>query len=253
MTKYQVEQRKKKQKKPAIKKDDKSESTTEASKKEDTPESAPEEKQDPEETNEAESKEADDEDGNDANDTEEPIAELKSATHQRQPSISVQSKLRSSSFRQSSGGPLSPSFGFSPDGDTAPDIHRKQAIRIEELEKENKRLAKEALDGEKRWKKAEEELEDLREADDDLSMKKEIKSSPDSGDMDRLVCVGNLSSDHSFTDLRYLENGDSCPTETKHPTPSPNLSRVTSWVFSFGVCYCPGRLRSRTCIQVVDY
>jgi len=75
--------------------------------------------------------------------------------------------MRSSSFRHSSGGPLSPSYGFSPEGDTAPDIHRKQALRIEELEKENKRLAKEASDGERRWKKAEEELEDLREADDE--------------------------------------------------------------------------------------
>src|SRR6266487_6155265 len=88
---------------------------------------------------------------------------LSKASHGRQPSLSVQSKIRSSSFRQSSisGGPLSPSFGFSPEGDTAPDIHRKQAIRIEELERENKRLAKEVSDGEKRWKKAEEELEDL--------------------------------------------------------------------------------------------
>lgn len=56
---------------------------------------------------------------------------------------------------------------FSPDGDTAPDIYRKQAARIEELEKENKRLAKEASDGERRWKKAENELEDIRDADGD--------------------------------------------------------------------------------------
>jgi len=92
--------------------------------------------------------------------------------HQRQPSISLQSKLRSSSFRQSSA-PISPGL-FSPaDGDTAPDIYRKQALKIDELEKENKRLAKEAADGEKRWKKAEEELEDLRDADGDSSKAKE--------------------------------------------------------------------------------
>jgi len=37
--------------------------------------------------------------------------------------------------------------------------------RIEELETENKRLAKEASDAEKRWQKAEDELADLREDD----------------------------------------------------------------------------------------
>ena len=98
---------------------------------------------------------------------EETVSELGKASHGRQPSLSLQSKMRSSSFRQSSGGPLSPSYGFAPDGDTAPDIFRKQAIKIEELEKENRRLAKETSDGEKRWKKAEEELEELREAEDD--------------------------------------------------------------------------------------
>lgn len=56
---------------------------------------------------------------------------------------------------------------FSPEGDTAPDIYRKNVARIEELEKENRRLAKESSDSEKRWQKAEGELADLREADGD--------------------------------------------------------------------------------------
>lgn len=91
-------------------------------------------------------------------------------SHQRKPSLSVQSKMRSSSFRQSLTSPLPNTPGskapsFDPEEDTAPEIYRKQAARIEELERENKRLAKEATEGEKRWKKAEEELEDLREAD----------------------------------------------------------------------------------------
>ncbi|KAI0893421.1 hypothetical protein F4806DRAFT_475687 [Annulohypoxylon nitens] len=81
--------------------------------------------------------------------------------------LSQQSKLRSSSFRQ---GTVSPTgFPLSPEGETAPDIYRKQVARIEDLEKENKRLAKEAGDAEKRWQKAEEELADLREADRDGS------------------------------------------------------------------------------------
>ncbi|KAI1462713.1 hypothetical protein F4805DRAFT_408996 [Annulohypoxylon moriforme] len=81
--------------------------------------------------------------------------------------LSQQSKLRSSSFRA---GTVSPTgFPLSPEGETAPDIYRKQVARIEDLEKENKRLAKEAGDSEKRWQKAEEELADLREADRDGS------------------------------------------------------------------------------------
>ncbi|KAI0134097.1 hypothetical protein BJ170DRAFT_608478 [Xylariales sp. AK1849] len=80
-----------------------------------------------------------------------------------------QSKLRSASFRAgsvSASGPLSPTgFPLSPEAETAADIYRKQVARIEDLEKENKRLAKEATDSEKRWQKAEEELADLRESD----------------------------------------------------------------------------------------
>ncbi|KAK6219444.1 hypothetical protein LQW54_002176 [Pestalotiopsis sp. IQ-011] len=76
---------------------------------------------------------------------------------------SQQSKLRSASFRAGSisGGPFSPSA----EAETAADIYRKQVARIEDLEKENKRLAKEAGDSEKRWQKAEEELTELKESD----------------------------------------------------------------------------------------
>ncbi|KAL3963188.1 hypothetical protein ACCO45_000192 [Purpureocillium lilacinum] len=89
------------------------------------------------------------------------------------PSLAQQSKMRSTSFRAGSGsgtGTASPA-PFSPDGDTAPDIYRKHVAKIEELEKENKRLSKEATEAEKRWKKAEEELSDLREADGESSAK----------------------------------------------------------------------------------
>ncbi|OIW28532.1 hypothetical protein CONLIGDRAFT_382117 [Coniochaeta ligniaria NRRL 30616] len=80
-------------------------------------------------------------------------------------SLAQKSKARSASFRKPSiSGPLSPGL-FSPEGETAPDIYRKHVARIEELERENKRLAKEAADIEKRWQKSEEELADLREDD----------------------------------------------------------------------------------------
>jgi hypothetical protein len=99
--------------------------------------------------------------------------------------ISQQSKLRSASFRAgsiSNPSPLSPGFPFIPEGETAADIYRKQVARIEDLEKENKRLAKEATDTEKRWQKAEEELADLREADGK-------EGSGSDGQVAKLVCI----------------------------------------------------------------
>ncbi|RYO82883.1 hypothetical protein DL764_009534 [Monosporascus ibericus] len=96
---------------------------------------------------------------------EEPAENPLSPTQTSPPSLSQQSKLRSSSFRQ---GPVSPTgFALNSEGETAPEIYRKQVARIEDLEKENKRLAKEAADAEKQWWKAEEELAELREADVD--------------------------------------------------------------------------------------
>lgn len=93
-----------------------------------------------------------------------------------------QSKLRSTSFRQ---GPLSPTLA---EGETAPEIYRKQVARIEDLEKENKRLAKEAADAEKRWQKAEEELADLREGEDDAK----------SDEVEKLVCLKPTMLDSSY-------------------------------------------------------
>jgi hypothetical protein len=178
--------KKQKAKKAGGKKEEKSESAGEAPKaEEDKPEVEPETV--PEAANEAESKALE---GSESKDAEETVAELnKSPLHGRQPSISLQSKMRSSSFR-ASGGPLSPGYAFSPDGDTAPDIYRKQAIRIEELEKENKRLAKEASDGERRYKKAEEELEDLREAYGDSAKGMDTSSGASSQEIEKLVSLG---------------------------------------------------------------
>ena len=103
--------------------------------------------------------------------------------HNRQPSLSLQSKMRSSSFRRQSlsQGPLSPGANGSkspdlsaltPDVDSVNSIYRKQAARLDELEKENRRLAKEAQDNEKRWRKTEDELEELRDASGDVAQLK---------------------------------------------------------------------------------
>lgn len=181
--------KKQKQKKAGAKKEEKQEATPEPSKPDDVPDTVTETI--PAATNG--DNDAEDPSG-DNKDQEETIPELNSELPQRQTSLSLQSKMRSSSFRQSSGGPLSPSYGFSPEGDTAPDIYRKQASRIEELERENKRLAKEASDGERRWKKAEEELEDIREADDESTGKgtKPFSSPASSGELEKLVSGKNI-------------------------------------------------------------
>lgn len=100
-------------------------------------------------------------------------------------SLAQQSKMRSMSFRAGA----SPIAGastprpFSPEGETAPDIYRKHVARIEELEKENKRLVREAADSEKRWKRAEEELSDLREAEGEGSGGNNAQK----GEIERLV------------------------------------------------------------------
>lgn len=89
------------------------------------------------------------------------------------PSLSQQSKTRSKSFRAgsiSAPGPLSPGLTI-PEGDTAPEIYRKQVARIEELEKEVKRL----VAAETRWRKMEEELADLREAEGKASGDSEVE------------------------------------------------------------------------------
>ena len=105
------------------------------------------------------------------------------AGHGRQPSLSLQSKMRSSSFRRQSSisqvpGTLNPPSAnlksptlppLTPEGDTMPDIYRKQALRLEELEKDNRRLEKEAQASESRWRRSEEELEELREAGSEIS------------------------------------------------------------------------------------
>jgi hypothetical protein len=178
--------KKQKAKKAGGKKDDKPESPSEAPKPEEEKAAAepePEPEPTPEHPNEEEPKLLE---GSEPKDTES-VPELNRPSHGRQPSLSVQSKMRSSSFR-ASGGPLSPGYpGFSPEGDTGPDIYRKQAIKIEELEKENKRLAKEAADGEKRWKKAEEELEDLREAEGESAEGKNTAYGAASQELEKLV------------------------------------------------------------------
>lgn len=79
----------------------------------------------------------------------------------RKMSISVQSKQRSESFRQGTA-PMSP-------GVEVQDLYRKQAARIEELERESKTYKDKNEEGAARLAKTEEELESLREGSSDLA------------------------------------------------------------------------------------
>ncbi|KAF4771712.1 hypothetical protein N7455_008265 [Penicillium solitum] len=112
------------------------------------------------------------------------------ASHGRQPSLSIQSKMRSSSFRKTSvsQGSVSPSPSVtnkSPaqslppltgDGDSVHEVFRKQSTKIEELEKDNKRLEKDLSDATMRWRKTEEQVEDLREASvDGVELREKLK------------------------------------------------------------------------------
>jgi len=102
------------------------------------------------------------------------------ASHGRKPSVAVESRQRSESFYRSgaAGGPLSPGAGVTSE------VYREQALRIEELERENKRLAGEVEESQNKWKKGEEELEELREGRGDVALAVEKGK-----EADKLVCL----------------------------------------------------------------
>ena len=83
-----------------------------------------------------------------------------------------QSKQRSESFRQRSSSILSPAAEGGPQAEVQ-ELYRKQAGKIEELEKENKSLKEQQDERDARLAKAEEELETLREGSSDMA---ELKS-----------------------------------------------------------------------------
>lgn len=112
------------------------------------------------------------------------------ASHGRQPSLSIQSKMRSSSFRKTSvsQGSVSPSPSsalksppqslppLTGDGDSVHEVFQKQSTRISELEKDNKRMEKELAEATSRWRKTEDQLEDLRESSVDMpELKEQLK------------------------------------------------------------------------------
>jgi DNA repair exonuclease SbcCD ATPase subunit len=171
-TKFEQLKKQKAKKGPAKKKDDEK---TEATDSKPTKKAKDEAKDEPQEDNKEEDKDNDDT----ADDLDEEEMSLKveknansKPSHTRQPSVSQQSRLRSSSFRAGlKDGPLSPtvkspsSGPMSPAADAA-DVYRKQAQRIEELEKENKTLQ----DDVSKLRSLEEEVQELRESNSDAAV-----------------------------------------------------------------------------------
>ncbi|MCJ1418479.1 hypothetical protein MMC32_004827 [Xylographa parallela] len=147
-------------------------------------------------------------DGQDPSEEQDVVTDPEASSkppHHRQPSLSLQSKMRSSSFRQTSTPqtPLSPTTNgskqlglpaLSPDGDAVTEIYRKQAFRLDELEKENKKLLKDVETVESRWRKTEEELEELRETNGQVAT---LKSRAEKADA-KAEEVNRLRSDVTF-------------------------------------------------------
>ena len=75
---------------------------------------------------------------------------------------------------------------MSPGDGVTSEVYREQQQKIEELEKENKRLASEVEDNQSRWKNREEELEELREGRGDVALAVEKGK-----EADKLVCGHN--------------------------------------------------------------
>ncbi|KAL3476866.1 hypothetical protein BJX99DRAFT_246544 [Aspergillus californicus] len=166
------------------------------------------------------------------------------AGHTRQPSLSIQSKMRSSSFRKTSVSQGSiPVISASPsstlkspslpplsaDGDYVQEVYRKQSTRIEELEKENKRLEKEVEDVGVRFKKTEDQLEELREASVDVGELRErlSKAEENVGGVEELKAeIASLQRQNSHLQTRTQRNV-SVPGQSESP-PSDLVQQLES-------------------------
>lgn len=152
--------------------------------------------------------------------------------HNRQPSMSLQSRMRSTSFRRTTGAqiPTSPTLNGSkspilnPEDDVT-EIYRKQAARLDELERENKRLTKAHLDAETRYKRAEEELEDLRETTSEIASLKS-KASQSASLTDE---VAKLKSENASLQRQNSQLHSQSARTTRHASsPSVSASATTS-------------------------
>lgn len=188
------------------KKDDKSEDTATDAKTDTVAEEATESKDEPDDKHDGENTTADEtkDDSADVN-TDEKKDEDKQGII-RQPSLSAQSRQRSESFRKQ-GTVVSPGLkspGSSPlDSELeVKEVYRKQAARIEELEKENKALKDTQDESASKLSQREEELERLREDSGQMAELKSKASSVDekTKEIDDLVSTVELTDRIANTD-----------------------------------------------------
>lgn len=78
------------------------------------------------------------------------------------------------------------------------EIYRKQAARVDELEKENRRLAKEARESEGRWRALESELDELRESSGSNAEVQSKANRVDSLEEELSKLVRTLRANHAF-------------------------------------------------------
>lgn len=123
------------------------------------------------------------------------------SVHGHRPSLSAQSKLRSTSFRRTSASqgnspsPLSaskvPSLPpLTADEESVHEVFRKHSMRVEELEKDKKRLEKEVEEENSRRKSIEDQLQEFREASMDTSELKDRldRAEKKAEEIEELVC-----------------------------------------------------------------
>ncbi|KAF2748733.1 hypothetical protein M011DRAFT_336160 [Sporormia fimetaria CBS 119925] len=161
-------------------------------------------------------------------DDDEPSELPKSAakSHGRKPSVAVESRLRSESFYRSSD-PKSPASPppMAMGGGVSGDIYREQAHRIEELEKENKRLAGEVEEAERRWQRGEEELEELRAEKGDVAVVVEKGK-----EAEKLTEVESLK--RQLSQLQAQKTKDSRRTPATSPNQSASIDDLNAQVAS---------------------
>lgn len=171
-------------------------------------------------------------------DDDEP-SELPAAkpSHGRKPSVAIESRQRSESFYRS-GTPASPNPG-TPSGGITSEVYREQAQKIEELERDNKRLADEVEEHQSRWKKGEEELEELREGRGDVALAAEKGKEADKlvrrsrqnhryGCLGTDLCTRKLKSNHSNANSRRPSRRAQSPTGGRQPPRPANLPPSTT-------------------------
>lgn len=87
------------------------------------------------------------------------------------------------------------------DGDSVQEVYRKQSTQIGELEKDNKRLEKELEEATGRWRKTEEQLEDLQETTADMA---ELKDKLEKAEQ-KVAEIDALVSSSRFPKCWYID------------------------------------------------